>query len=273
MNADPLWEERAASFGDWGPPLRPPPADIALYRHFVARHFARHPAPVEAQLLGVTPELACADWPVALRLTAVDQSEAMVRLVWPGDIPERRRAVIGDWMSPCGLPTPSLVLTDGAPVFFARPQVLLERVAALLADDGAFVVRAFCAPPRRQRLDEVMSALEAGRFDTFHRFKWHVAMALQDEPEIGVAQHRVWQVITEAGIDFTRQPQPGFSAPAVATLRFYRDQAAGLHFPTRAAWADLLRASFEQVEAADAGTPDAERFTVFCAAYPRRPSP
>ncbi len=118
-----------------------------------------------------------------------------------------------------------------------------------------------------------MAALEAGRLDTFHRFTWHVAMALQDDAESGIAQHRVWQVITAAGIDFTRQPQPGFSAPAVATLRFYRDQAARLHFPTRAAWADLLRASFEQVESADAGTPDAERFTVFCAAYPWRPPP
>lgn len=272
MSPDPLWDERAAHFDDWGPPLRPPPADIALYRHFVARHFGARAAPVEAQLLGVTPELACADWPVTLRLTAVDQSEAMVRLVWPGDIPGRRRAVIGDWLDLSGLPTPSLVLTDGAPVFFSRPQVLLERVAALLADDGAFVVRVFCAPPRRQRLGEVMAALEAGRFDTFHRFKWHVAMALQDDAEAGVAQHRVWQAISEAGIDFTRQPQPGFSARAVATLRFYRDQAARLHFPTREAWTALLRNSFEHVEAADAGTPDAERYTVFRAAFPRRPA-
>lgn len=271
MSSDPLWDERAAHFGDWGPPLRPPPEDIALYRRFVARHFAAHPPPVEAQMLGVTPELARADWPVALKLTAVDQSEAMVRLVWPGDVPGRRRAVVGDWLGLGGLPTPSLVLTDGAPVFFARPQVLFERVAALLAVDGAFVVRVFCAPPRRQRLDEVMAALEGRRFDTFHRFKWHVAMALQDDAESGVAQHRVWQAIGEAGIDFTRQPQPGFSAPAVATLRFYRDQAARLHFPTREACAALLRDRFERVEAADAGTPDAECYTVFCAAFPRRP--
>jgi hypothetical protein len=272
MDSDLLWEERAAHFDDWGQPLRPPPADIALYARFVGGHFAQHPTPVEARLLGVTPELACADWPVALRLTAVDQSEAMIRLVWPGDIPGRRHALVGDWLSPSALPTPSLVLTDGAPVFFARPQRLFEHVAALLADDGAFVVRLFCAPPRRQRLEEVMAALEARRFDTFHRFKWHVAMALQDDAETGVAQHRVWQVITEAGIDFTRQPQPGFSARAVATLRFYRDQAAGLHFPTRDAWAALLGASFEQVEAADAGTPGAERYTVFSAAFPRRPT-
>ena len=270
MSIDPLWDERAAHFDDWGPPLRPPPADIALYRRFVAHCFGERHAPVPALLLGVTPELAAADWPVPLQLTAVDQSEPMVRRVWPGDVPGQRRAFVGDWWQPIDMPRPSLVLTDGAPVFFPQPQRLFAHVAAMLSDDGAFVVRAFCAPPRREPLAEVMAGVHAGAFDTFHRFKWHVAMALQDDAGAGVAQHRVWQVITEAAPDWGALPQPGFSPRAVGTLRFYRGQAGTLHFPTREATAQALHAHFHAVEAADAGTPGAERFTVFCASRPRR---
>jgi hypothetical protein len=263
-----LWDERAAHFDDWGVPLRPPADAIALYAGFVRRRFSGRAEPLPALLLGITPELALARWPVPLRLTAVDQSEPMVRRVWPGDQPGERRAIVGDWMRYRPDDPPALVMTDGAAVFFSRPESLFERAAAFLGPDGVFLIRAFCAPPQRASLDTVLAAARAGEIETFHGFKWRVAMALQDGPRAGVAQHRIWETITRAGIDFASLPQPGFSASACSTLRFYRDQAATLHFPTAAGYAAALRTAFAEVEWARSAHADGERYVVFCASTP-----
>lgn len=261
-----LWDERAAHFDDWGPPLRPPPEDLALYARFVARRFTGRRNALRALLMGVTPELARLDWPVPLDLTAVDQSAPMVRRVWPGDVPGRRRAVVGDWMRWQPAQPLDLVLTDGAPVFFARPGALFEHVRSILAGDGAFVVRAFCAPPVREGLDDVLADLQAGRIGNFHLFKWRIAMALQAHAHEGVAQRTVHDAIAGARIDFSKLPQPGFDARAVSTLRFYEDQGGTLHFPTREAYAAALeQAGFAVVEHAVAGHSGGDRFVVFLA--------
>jgi hypothetical protein len=265
-----LWDERAAHFGDWGAPLRPPPEDLALYARFVSRQFAGRGTPLSALLMGVTPELADLDWPVPLDLTAVDQSAPMVRRVWPGDVSGQRRAIVGDWMQ-WQPPRPlDLVLTDGAPVFFAEPVPLFERARSLLASEGAFIVRAFCAPRERESVERVMADLHHGRIVNFHLFKWRIAMALQANAHEGVAQCAVHDAIAAAGIDFARLPQPGFDPRAVGTLRFYKDQTATLHFPTREQYeAALARAGFAVVEHAIAGHAGGDRFVVFMAAGQR----
>lgn len=261
-----LWDERAAHFDDWGPPLRPPPEDLALYARFVAARFGGRPAALRTLLMGVTPELATLDWPVALDMTAVDQSEPMVRRVWPGDVPGRRRAIVDDWMQWQPARPLDLVLSDGAPVFFARPARLFERVRAVLANDGAFVTRVFCAPAQREDVADVMADLERGRIENFHLFKWRIAMALQVDPQTGVEQRTVHDTIEAAGIDFSRLAQPGFDARAVGTLRFYKGQAATLHFPTREGYATALAdAGFRAVEHAIAGHAGGDRFVVFMA--------
>jgi hypothetical protein len=265
--AEHLWDERAAHFGDWGPPLRPPPEDLALYARFVGRRCAGRSAALSALLMGVTPELAELDWPVTLHLTAVDQSAPMVHRVWPGDVPGRRRAVVGDWMQ-WQPPQPlDLVLADGAPVFFADPALLFERARALLASDGAFIVRAFCAPRQRESIDSVMADLHGGRIGNFHLFKWRIAMALQADARVGVAQRTVHDAIEAARIEFALLPQPGFDERAVGTLRFYKDQPGTLHFPTREqVEAALVRAGFTVIEHAVAGHAGGDRFVVFMAA-------
>lgn len=265
-----LWDERAAHFGDWGAPLRPPPEDLALYTRFVARRFAGRGAALSALLMGVTPELAELDWPVPLDLTAVDQSAPMVHRVWPGDLPGQRRAVVGDWMQWQPARPLDLVLTDGAPVFFAEPAVLFERAHSLLASEGAFIVRAFCAPRQRESVERVMADLHDGRIGNFHLFKWRIAMALQADAQEGIAQRSVHDTIEAARIDFAQLPQPGFDPRAVGTLRFYKDQTATLHFPTREqVEAALVRAGFAVVEHAIAGHSGGDRFVVFMAAGQR----
>jgi SAM-dependent methyltransferase len=262
-----LWDERAAHFGDWGAPLRPPPEDLALYARFVGSRFADRGKVVNTLLMGVTPELAELDWPVPLDLTAVDQSAPMVRRVWPGDVPGLRRAIVGDWMQWQPSRPLDLILTDGAPVFFADPAVLFERAHSLLANDGAFIMRTFCAPHERESVERVMADLYDGRIGNFHLFKWRIAMALQADAGQGVAQRTVHDTIAAAGIDFSKLPQPGFDARSVGTLRFYKDQTGTLHFPTCGTCeAALLHAGFAVVEHAVAGHAGGERFVVFMAA-------
>jgi hypothetical protein len=257
------WDERAAHFDDWGTPLRPSASDLALYAAFVGERFAGRRTPVESLLLGVTPELALMRWPVPLGLTAIDHSEPMVRRVWPGDLPGERRALVGDWMHYAPAAPPELVLTDGAPVFFSRPETLFARVRELLSPQGMFIVRAFCAPPAREHLDAVLADAQAGRVDSFHLFKWRVAMAMQDDAQAGVAQHAVWARCKDMALDYAALPQPGFSARAVSTLRFYEGQSARLHFPTREQYAQALGRVFGTVRFANPSYACGERFTVF----------
>ena len=50
-------------------------------------------------LCGVTPEIVTMSWPCAIDLTAMDQAESMVRVVWPGDVAGVRRAIVGNWLA------------------------------------------------------------------------------------------------------------------------------------------------------------------------------
>ncbi len=259
------WSERAAHFGDWGPPLRPPPQAIEAYLRVVARWPWTTHRPLSALLLGVTPELVLAPWPVPLALTAIDVSQPMLDLVWPGDVPGVRRALRADWFSYEPPAAADLVLTDGAPVFFADPVPLFARVRRWLAPHGCFVFRGFCAPPRREAVADVLADARAGRIENFHAFKWRVAMALQPDAAAGVSQHAVWQAITDAGVDYASLPQPGFAAAAVATLRFYEGEAATLHFPTVDQYVAALRRVFAGVEVETPGGLLGERCPVFAA--------
>jgi SAM-dependent methyltransferase len=242
------WDHIASRFEDWGPPLRPPAEAVRSYRRLLASWAAGRSGPASMLLFGVTPELVQAEWPVRTHLTAVDRSEPMLRLVWPGDIEGVRRGVVGDWMTYTPAQPPQVVLADGAPVFFARPEQLFRRARQLLSPDGIFLVRTFCAPPKSERPGDVLADARAGRVENFHVLKWRTAMALQADAHSGVRQHDVWLALTNAVVDFAALPQPGFSEAAVSTLDVYKGQTATLHFPTVDAYRAALSSVFARVE-------------------------
>lgn len=245
---DTTWDDMAANFDCWGTPLRPPVDAVQSYGRLLARWAGNERRIRSALLFGVTPELALADWPVPMHLTAIDRSEPMLRRVWPGDLAGQRQGIVGDWMTHRPSQPPDLVLTDGAPVFYAHPEELFACARRLLADDGALLVRTFCAPSAREELGAVLADARAGQIENFHVLKWRTAMALQSEASSGVVQHTVWHTLTTAGLDFAALPQPGFSDRAVSTLRFYEGKRARLHFPTLEAYRCALRSVFAQVE-------------------------
>lgn len=237
-------------WSDWGPPLRPSEEDIRLFRSAVGKWAAsagrRRAA---ALLLGVTPELAVAKWPVHVYMEALDRSPEMVKNVWPGDVPGLRRARVADWEDH-GVRDGSVdvVMADGSFVFFDDEACvdLIAGICRAMRPDGMLAVRGFAPSRPGQSVGEALEEARSGLIQSFHELKWRVAAALQDGPR-GVRQHDVWEAITGSGDDFDSMPQPGFSRTAVSTIRFYERKEARLFFHTAERFAELLMEKFSQV--------------------------
>jgi hypothetical protein len=244
------WNDIASGWGDWGPPLRPDPRDIAITHRIVADWCGdNHVRAARVFLCGVTPEIATMPWPCAVELLAMDRVESMVRAVWPGDVPGIRRAIVGDWLN-SGVPSGSLdiVVGDGGFGFFDYPdgqRTLARALRMMLQPNGLFVYRHYAQSDDRESLSDVVDAARAGLVGSFHAFKWRVAMALQTSSSAGVRLHDVWRACTDADIDPGPLPQPGWSDRAVNTIRFYKDREAHLYFPTMSEFRDLLSEDFE----------------------------
>jgi SAM-dependent methyltransferase len=176
----------------------------------------------------------------------------MVRIVWPGDIPGVRRALVGNWLQ-SGFPAGSqdVVIGDGGFGFFDYPatQLALARsMRELLRPGGLFFYRHWAQVDPREALERVLADARAGSIGNFHVFKWRVAMALQPDSRTGVRLHDIWRACEDAALDHSRLPQPGWSSRAVSTIRFYRDRDARLYFPTLDEFREMLSEDFEQIE-------------------------
>jgi hypothetical protein len=231
------WDDIAHRWNDWGPPLRPSEEDLRITRELLARwHDTQRLDAVRVFLCGVTPEIATMSWPFAVDLTAMDHAESMVRVVWPGDVPGVRRALVGKWQT-SGLPPASqdVVVGDGGFGFFDYPagqRTLARSLRALLKPSGLFLYRHYAQIAVREAVTDALDAARAGRIGNFHIFKWRLAMALQPDSRAGVRLHDIWQAWMDAGLDVQRLPQPGWSSAAVETIHFYRGSDARLYFPT-----------------------------------------
>ena len=249
------WNDIAYHLDDWGPPLRPCAEDLRISLGALARWHAENPvATVRVFLCGVTPEITTMQWPFPIELIGMDHAESMVRVVWPGDIPGLRKALVGDWRQ-SGLPPQSrdVVIGDGGFGFFDYPdgqRTLATALVKLLQPRGLFVYRHFAQAERRETLQEVLAAMHAGRIGSFHIFKFRVAMSLQADSSSGVKLDDIWRVCTTAGIDPARLPQPGWSQRAISTIRFYEGKESRLYFPTLEEFRELLAESFQDIEVA-----------------------
>lgn len=253
----------AQHWGDWGSPLRPSRADIDFVRGAVAEWQAETKVDsAKALLLGVTPEYASIEHGFPVELLGMDRSPRMIQAVWPGDVPGRRRAAVGDWFQ-SGLPDHSqdIIIADGSFVFFDPKGMrqLTSTVAQLLKPNGIFICRLFAAPAVRESVERVVAAARAGEIENFHIFKWRVAMALQTDVEHGVEQHDIWEAVNAAEFNRAALPQPGFSEGAMSTIRFYERKTATLHFPTLAQFGNLVGNAFASVRSEYLSYPLAER--------------
>jgi hypothetical protein len=247
------WNDLAARFDDWGPPLRPSPDDVRMMREMIVNWPGSNPPRrTRVFLCGVTPEIVGMDWPFPIEMTGMDQAESMVRLVWPGDIPGVRRGVVGNWIE-SGLESGSqdIVIGDGGFGFLSYPdgqRALMAELRRVLAPTGLFVYRHFAQAEHQETADDVLSAARSGGIGNFHAFKWRLAMALQPDSASGVRQEDIWSAWTRAGIDPAQLPQPGWSDRAVSTIDMYRGKQARLYFPTLREFKTLLEEHYTDIQ-------------------------
>lgn len=247
------WNDVADRWDAWGPPLRPCAEDLRLMHGALDRWLTENPIDtLRVFLCGVTPEIVTMRWPHAIDLTAMDQAESMIRLVWPGDIPGVRRAVVGNWLA-TGLPPASfdLVINDGGFGFFEYPvglAALLKEMRRLLKPNGIFICRDFAQVNSRESTSHVLAAARRGEISNFHIFKWRLAMSLQPSTEQGIRQGDIWQAWSDAAIDPENLPQPGWSARAVSTIDLYRGKQSCFHFATIDEFRIILEEKFQQIE-------------------------
>ena len=246
------WTDIASRWHDWGPPLRPCSQDVQAAVNCANRSLAKKKQPdASLYLCGVTPELADANWSERVSITAVDRSESMVRKVWPGDIPGRRTASVGDWLSRKESQRYELVVNDGGFVFFGYKKgqhELLQSLADKLKPGGMVIARLFLRPERVSLPEQIIERAVEKEFDTFHEFKWRLAMAIQgDDASKGASIGEVWSQWSGAAERFAHLEGTFWPTPSIETINFYRGREATIHFPSLSEVIELFEDILEDV--------------------------
>ena len=219
------WDQTAAQrFHLISSPFRPSKGDTKIMEDAVAQWSAGDSrGSLRVLLCGVTPEIACMAWPEGTELLAVDQSEEMIRLVWPGDIEGRRRAEHGDWLR---LPQANswfdLVVGDGClscMEYSHGYRILAASLHRVLKKQGLFLMRCFVRPEVSETPQDVFEDLLARRIGSFSAFRWRLMTALQEDPREGVGMGEVWQAWVDAGIDWnTVVARTGWPTEAIHSM-------------------------------------------------------
>lgn len=259
------WNKVAQQFHQLGSPIRPSHEDIRVMEAAVANWQARNsPGGLNALLCEVTPEIADMMWLAGTDLLAVDQSEAMIRLIWPGDIDGWRRAECGDWLS---LPQPDdwfdVVVGDGCFSCLAYPdgyRALAASIHRVLQDQGLLIMRFYMRPEADETLEDVFGDLMAGRIGSFHAFKWRLDMVVQPSSQEGVRLDDIWKTWVGAGIDRNAlMVITGWSEETISTIDYYAGSGISFSFLTVKEVRAVLFESFEEIAVSVAGYELAER--------------
>ena len=262
------WDEMARFYWMTGAPLRPAREDVRHFTRLAAR-FVRRPSsgPLRALMLGVTPGYAGMAWPDHAELLAVDQSFAMVKGVWPGDVPGNRRAICGDWLSlPLADHSCHIVIADGSGNCVHFPEGLRRlagEVARVLRPGGFLLLRCYAQLEQKENPACVLASLRDGASPSFHHFKFRLLMAMQESAHRGVALadvHRYWE---RSGIDPERLAEMmGWDLGVILAMDAYRDSPTVHVFPTLAQFRAVLGEYFGELSCSCAPYPLAERCPV-----------
>jgi SAM-dependent methyltransferase len=227
------WPEIARQWQQIGPPLQPRAEDVGFVRE-AALERGRRPKPPRVLLLGVTPELYRLPWPKGTDFLAVDRTQAMIDVVWPGPSDSVQCA---DWLA-MALPDASrdVVLCDGGLHLLAHPEEqrrLVRSLAGVLSDQGLCILRLYVPPVRRESPDAVLDDLLAGRIPNLNILKLRLWMSLLDSAAEGVELGAVWSAIHEVAPDLEGLASKiGWPAEHVLAINTYRGSTARYHLVT-----------------------------------------
>ena len=214
------------------------------------RAYANPEAALRALLWGVTPEIANLAWPAGSSLLSVDRSEEMIRNCWPGDVEGRRQAIIGEWLKdPDVVSGMDVVIGDCPFSQFPYPEgyrAMFERADQLLREDGVLISRFFAHPVSTPTVDEIFKDLLASRFESFHVFKFRLAMTMQESSKSGIRLgdvHAAW--LTRKIDTAALQETTGWSMESIQTIDFYEGKDVRLWF---ASWEEIRTIASEFFE-------------------------
>jgi hypothetical protein len=233
----PYWgSDVARQWHLYGPPLRPSAVDVRAIEQAVRAFADQRNEPLKVLLWGVTPEIAAMSWPEGTRLLALDKSQSMIDLVWPGDIDGFRKAVLADWFDyKCTDGRHDIVIGDGnfAPLEYPLGYRALAAVAhEALTDTGILLSRFFVRTAQAETPDAVFEDLLANRIGSFHAFKIRLAAALQESAEAGVAVSDVLAAWKRAGINLgALLTMTGWRRETVEMIYLYEGKTSRLSFP------------------------------------------
>jgi SAM-dependent methyltransferase len=259
------WDDIATSFSVLGPPLKPSSEDVQLVEKAVTNWSSSHPGePLRALLLGVTPEIAKMCWPEASTLMAVDNSLAMAQAVWPGNIPDQRWVVCGDWFA---LPRPNsscdVVIGDGSLNCVRYPdglRALAKNIRDVLRQDGVLLLRCFVQPAMKELPEEVFSDLLQARIPSVNHFKFRLLMAMQSSTQQGISVHDVYEKWVDSGIDKEwLMARTGWEKRAFQSIEMYRGQDVVHTFPTVSELRAVLLEFFDETSVSIPAYPLGER--------------
>jgi SAM-dependent methyltransferase len=219
----------------------------------VANWSSNHPGRrLRALLLGVTAEIANMRWPEPSSLIAVDNSMVMARTVWPGNIPAKRRAVCGDWLSlPQAHASCDIVTGDGSMNCLRYPdgfRALAKSVRSVLRPDGVLLLRSFTRPEGKDSIEQVFTDLFHGKFPTVNHFKFQLLMAMQRSTEEGVAVEDVYREWVRRNINKEELIAiTGWEKHSIRSIEVYAGQDVVHTFPTVSELRSVLGEFFDEV--------------------------
>jgi hypothetical protein len=232
------WALLARQFHHQQPPLRPSAEDAAIFSSIIRDWYRRRaPSHTSVLLLGVTPEIATLPLPANSSLLALEQSQAMIDIVWPGNIPNERAVMRGNWFDISLEPQSfDVVIGDGFATGMAYPdqyQKIAKRISEWLQPDGLLVARLFIRPETPETHERILSDLQARRVPRFDILKWRLGMACQNNVKHGVAVEEIYHALIALEEAWPSLPEDaGWPRPTVDTIRLYSGRSNRYHFPT-----------------------------------------
>jgi SAM-dependent methyltransferase len=236
-----LEQRMARQWAAFGRPMRPWPADSAVMQQQITALAAGS----RVVLLGLTPEIIAARYPPRATLVAVDNSEAMVHLLWPArQAPPGAHVVLADWRALPFVPaTVELVLGDGCYTLLDHPagsRTLAREIARVLSLHGRCVLRVFTRPEHNESIERIGDDLARGAIGSVHVLKLRLLAAVHGQRGNYSVLDDAWQAWQALpALSAARGDGPGWRADEVATLASYRGLATRYHLPTVAEFTAL----------------------------------
>lgn len=267
---EPYWNRIGSDWSLVGPPLRPSPEDTAFMERMI-RDWHVDPArtPLQAGVLGVTPEIVGMNWPGQTRITAFDKEPAMIGYLWPKEGILHATAVCCNWLSlPVADAALHVVAGDGPLTQLSFPdeyQKIARELARVVAPGGLLVLRLFVPPPEREPVDTVFEELRSGRIENFNAFRWRLLMSLQESHGKGICVGDAWEAW------HSRIPSPerlaealGWPIEAVRVIDRYRSATAVYTFTPLESVRALLESDFTMAELVIPSYRDGIRYPTVC---------